>query len=282
LAVAGPAAATGGVVWTPGEEEFSFSWASFGGPPLFVRLPPGVEVRFSYDGPLRWALNGPGGPLGRSDGRRAVAWREDEVEVGAWLVTVPSVQDLLLPEPPDVADGEVAADELLGRPCWRWTAREQVRWVDEQTGCLLAQRTPAGTLALTSFEPGAPVDAALFDLHDVAGLDVEAAPCGHSRAAQNPPAAGFAVPWWPYGALSYPVSGDPDKGSVLVRLNTGDGRAPSVWVGVAPLNQRPPVKRGVRSRRWNGQDCSLSLSWSPSLSDEDVDRVVASIPRNWP
>lgn len=140
---------------------------------------------------------------------------------------------------------------------------------------------PGRTLALTSFEPGAPVDAALFDLNDVAGPDVGAAPSWHSRHAKTPPTATFAVPWWPHGALSYPVGGDPDKGSLLVRLNTGGARAPSVWVGVAPVDVRPPVKRGVRSRRWDGEDCSLSLSWSAGLSDQDVERVVASIPRRW-
>lgn len=156
LRVAGPTTATGALVWTPGQKELSFGWVSFGGPPLLVRLPSGAEVRFSYDGPRRWALDGPDGPLGRSDGRRAVAWRGDQVEAGGELIFVPSPELLLFPAPPaEDPGGEVVADDLLGRACWRWTARDQVRWVDDLTGCLLAHRAPAGTLALTAFEPGA-------------------------------------------------------------------------------------------------------------------------------
>lgn len=33
--------------------------------------------------------------------------------------------------------GKVVRDELMGRPCWRWTSGDEVRWVDDETGCLL-------------------------------------------------------------------------------------------------------------------------------------------------
>lgn len=280
LRVAGPRTATGSVLWTPGGQDVSVGWVSFGGPPVIVHLPAGVEVRFSYDGPGRWALDGPDGPLCRSDGRRTVAWRDDQLETGAALLVVPDLERLLLPEPPDVAGGDVTADELLGRACWRWTAQGELRWVDDETGCLLAQRTAAGTLALTAFAPGAPVDPADFEVDEVAGRHDEPPTSPPVRTEAIDPT--FSVPWWPHGALSYPVGGDPEVPSLLVLLNTGDARAPSVWVGVAPLGARAPVRPGVRSRRWDGEDCSLSLSWTTGLSDADVERVVASIPRRWP
>lgn len=280
LRVAGPSTATGSVVWTPTGEDVAVGWCSFGGPPLVVHLPAEVEVRFTSGGPRRWALDGPDGPLARSDGRRAVAWRDGEVEVGGELLVVPPLEHLLLPGPPEVVGGEVAADELLGRACWRWTASDGVRWVDDETGCLLALRTAAGTLALTAFSPGAPVDPALFALDELAGPRDEVPATRAARADQPDPT--FVVPWWPHGALSYPVGGDPEVPSLLVLLNTGDPRAPSVWVGVAPLGARAPVRPGVRSRRWDGEDCALSLSWTRGLSDADVERVVASIPRRWP
>jgi hypothetical protein len=278
LRVAGPPTATGTLLWTPGEEPVSFGWVSFAGPPLFVHLSAGVEVRFSYDAPRRWALDGPDGPLGRSDGRRGVAWRGEQVEVGGELLLVPPPELLLLPEPPDELDGEVVADERLGRVCWRWTSRAEVRWVDDLTGCLLALRTASGTLELTAFEPGARVDPALFDLATLAGPDAPPPP----QEPHRPVRPTFVVPWWPYGALSYPVGGDPEVPSLLVLLNTGDPRAPSVWVGVAPLGRRAPVRPGVRSRRWDGDDCSLSLSWTKGLPDHDVERIVASMPGRWP
>lgn len=287
LRVAGPTTATGALVWTPGQQELSFGWVSFGGPPLLVRLPSGAEVRFSYDGPRRWALDGPDGPLGRSDGRRAVAWRGDQVEAGGELIFVPSPELLLFPAPPaEDLGGEVVADDLLGRACWRWTAWDQVRWVDDLTGCLLAHRAPAGTLALTAFEPGAQVDPALFDLDGLAGPYVPAPPSRsrqrQQEQAERPAGPAFVVPWWPHGALSYPVGGAPEVPSLLVRLGTDDDRAPSVWVGVAPLGRRAPVRPGAGSRRWDGEDCSLSLSWTRGLSDDDVERVAASIPGRWP
>ena len=279
LRVAGPTTATGALVWTPGDGDLAFGWCSFGGPPLLVQLPPGVELRFSFDGPRRWAVDGPDGPLGRSDGRRGVAWRDGDIEVGE-LLLVPPPEELLLPTPPHEAGGDVVAAERLGRPCWRWTTADAVRWVDDETGCLLAQRTAAGTLALTAFEPGARVDPALFDLTDLAGP--EAGPPPSLVTSAPPPAPAFSVPWWPHGALSYPVAGDPAVPELLVLLNTGDVRAPSVWLGVAPLGRRAPVRPGVRSRRWDGEDCALSLSWTRDLSDEDAERVVASVPRWWP
>jgi hypothetical protein len=145
------------------------------------------------------------------------------------------------------------------------------------TGCLLARRRPAGTLALTSFTPGAPVDPSLFD------VPPSAAPPEPSPVRfEGPVAPAFSVPWWPHGTLSYPVGGDPEVPSLLVQLAPSGEPAPSVWVGVAPLGQRAPVRPGVRSRRWDGEDCALSLSWTRDLSDDDVDRVVASVPRRWP
>lgn len=283
LRVAGTTTAVGAVVWTPGDQELSFGWVSFGGPPLLVQLPAGVEVGFAFDGPRRWSLHGPDGPLARSDGRRAVAWRADGVEAGGELMAVPNPEWLLLPGPP-AADpgGEVVQDERLGRPCWRWTAQDDVRWVDDETGCLLAHHTPAGAFELTGFVPGAPVDPALFDVEAEAGAAVAAPPSRPQRQARSeaPAHPGFTVPWWPHGASSYPVAGDPELPSLLVELMT-DGPRPSLWVGVAPPGRRAPVRPGVRSRRWDGEDCSLSLSWTRDLSDDDVERVVASIPGRW-
>lgn len=279
LTVAGPATATGAVLWTPGEQALSFGWAAVGGPPLFVRLPAGLEVGFSFDGPQRWALDGPDGPLGRSDGRRAVAWRDDEVEHGAWLVTVPQLEELLLPRAAEDGGGEVSADERLGRACWRWTTEDQVRWVDDQTGSLLARQSSQGTLALTRFEPGAAVDPSLFDVDAVHGPAVEEVP---QDGRPRPPDPTFEVPWWPHGTLSFPVAGDAGEQSLLVQLVTGDDRDPSVWVGVAPRHRRAPVQQGARSRRWDGEDCSLSLSWRGDLSDEQAERIAASIPPRWP
>jgi hypothetical protein len=277
LRVAGPGTtATGSLTWTPGDGDLNVGWVSFGELPLLVELPPAVEVRFAWDGPRRWALDGPDGPLGRCDGRRGLAWRDGQAETGGLLLPFPDPEELLLPEPPEPPDGEVAADELLGRACWRWTASDGVRWVDELTGCLLARRTPAGTLALTSFTPGAPVDLSLFD------VPPSAAPPEPSPVRfEGPVAPAFSVPWWPHGTLSYPVGGDPEVPSLLVQLAPSGEPAPSVWVGVAPLGQRAPVRPGVRSRRWDGEDCALSLSWTRDLSDDDVDRVVASVPRRW-
>lgn len=276
LRVAGPGTATGGLLWTPGDGDLAFGWVSFGELPLLLDLPWAVEVRFSWDGPRRWALDGPDGTLARCDGQRGVVWRDGQVEAGGLVLPVPDPEELLLPEPPDRPDGEVAADALLGRACWRWTASDGVRWVDDQTGCLLARRTPAGTLALTSFVPGAQVDPALFD------LPPSEAPPPPRVTFQGPTAPAFAVPWWPHGALSYPVGGDPELPSLLVQVAPSGARAPSVWVGVAPSGQRAPVRPGVRSRRWDGEDCALSLSWRAGLSADDVDRVVASVPPRWP
>ncbi len=287
LRVAGPVTATGALRWTPGEGDLAVGWVSYGGPPLLVDLPAGVEVRFAFDGPRRWALDGPDGPLGRSDGRRAVAWRDGRVEVGGELLAVPDPATLLLPAPPlEDPGGEVAADELLGRPCWRWTTTDEVRWVDEATGCLLAHRTPAGTLALTTFEPGAPVILALLDPDELvdAGEQVEPddwAPPAPEPEGGHPPVPGFRVPWWPHGTMSHPVGGDPEVPSLLVRLTSSGGGDPSVWVGVAPAGRQAPVRAGVRSRRWAGDGCSLSLSWTRGLSDDDVERVVASLPGRW-
>jgi hypothetical protein len=284
LRVAGPTTATGALLWTPGAGDLARGWVSYGGPPLIVQFPAGVEVGFAFDGPRRWALDGPHGPIARSDGRRAVAWQGDDVEVGGPLVVVPDPAELLLPAPPwDDPGGEVAPDELLGRACWRWTAQDEVRWVDELTGCLLAHRTPAGTLALTAFEPGAPVDPALFELGGLADTgepDGLGAP-DEPTPRPGPTAPDVVVPWWPQGTLSYPVGGDPDVPSLLVQLTTADDRAPSVWVGVARPGRRAPVRPGVRSRRWDGEDCSLSLSWTRGLADDDVERIVASVPRRW-
>jgi hypothetical protein len=282
------------VRWTPGEEELSFGWFAFGGPPLIVELPAEVEVRFSYGGAGCWALEGPDGPLARSDGRRAVAWSDGTLAVGGSLMVAPGPQQLLLPEPPqegrgarhvqahDAAADDVQADEVLGRQCWRWSLGDQVRWVDEETGCLLRMSTRAGLLELTDFQPGAPVDGALFDLDEWVGPYVDDVRSGSRAERETPVEATFVVPWWPHGALSSPVGGDPDVPSLLVLLNTGDRRAPSVWLGVAPLGERAPVRPGVRSRRWDGEDCSLSLSWGRRLSEDEAERIIASIPERWP
>jgi hypothetical protein len=265
--VAGPPTATGALVWTPGERDLSFGWVSFGGPPLLVHLPAGVEVRFAFDGPRRWALDGPDGPLGRSDGRRAVAWRGADAEVGGELLPVPTPDLLLLPEPPVAHDGEVVADELLGRPCWRWTSQDEVRHVDDATGCLLSLITPSGTLVLTAFEPGAPVDPALFDLDDWAGPDAGAAPTLARPRRVRPPDPTFLVPWWPHGALSYPVGGDPEVPSLLVLLNTGDARAPSV-----PDEIEAAQVHRLDHRGWSWAVCS-----ELPMTLEDARRVVEQV-----
>lgn len=268
-------------MWTRGSEDLSFGWVAFGGPPLFVDLPVGVEVKFVYGGAGCWALEGPDGPLARTDGRRAVVWQDGGVEVGASLMAVPGPEQLLLPEVPQHREGahQVQADELLGRPCWRWSIGDEVRWVDEETGCLLKRVTSAGSLELTRFEPGAPVDRSLFDLDEWAGPQVKESGSRAIREKRIEPT--FLVPWWPRGALSFPVAGDPDVPSLLVLLNTGESRGPSVWVGVAPPGVPAPVRPGVKSRRWDGQDCSLSLSWTRDVSEDDVERIIASIPGGW-
>lgn len=281
LRVAGPPTVTGALRWTPGEQDLSFGWVVFG-QPVFADLPPGVEVAVVHEAPDRWALAGPEGPLARADGRRAAVWRHGEVEVAQSLVVAPSPLLLLRPEPPEVPGGQVVADELLGRPCWRWTDGDTTRWVDDATACLLRTTAPSGTLELTAFAPGAAVDAGAFDLDAVAG------PAGPSAAAEvraereGRAAAGFAVPWWPHGTQSWPVAGDPDAGSLLVQLATTDEAAPTVWVGVAPAGTPAPVRPGVRSQRWDGDGCSLSLSWTRGLSDDDRARLVAETPGAWP
>lgn len=90
----------------------------------------------------------------------------------------------------------------------------------------------------------------------------------------------FTVPWWPDGCSNRPVLGDVSEPSLLVELATRVDVG--WWVGVAPAGTPAPVQPGMRSRRWEGDEMSLSLSWDPTVPAELVDQVAASMPSGWP
>jgi hypothetical protein len=256
--------------------------------------PVGVEVEFWHAAPDRWRVDRPDGPLCRSDGTTAVVWSDDGLEVGGALLVFHGPPSLLHP-PADLrfgepADGTVSPDELLGRRCWRWERPDASLWVDEQTGCALRIERAEGRLELTAFETDVELEAGLFAVPaDVlAGERVKEPP--PPRPGQLPvpprrveaPSARFRVVWWPHGVAAEAVAGDAAVPEVLLRLMTdGAPTSPAVWLGIAPRGREPRVQSRAAVRRWDGEGWSFALSWRGEMSDEDVDRVVASTPPAW-
>lgn len=361
LRIAAPTTARGTLLFTPGPGEQTYGWATFGGPPVIAALPDGEPVAFTYAAPHSWRLDTASGPLGRSDGRRAVAWGERGLEAGAALLVLPGPAALLHPQPPEErrgspfrfggrgsgpddgnrdvdspdggagprpgwdsgpddasrdvdspdgvagpsdgpgrgsgpdddrsapgsggleTPGPVTADRVADRPCWRWDRGEDVVWVDEQTGCLLRSQSDRGVLELTEVAFDEAVDPAVFALPDDLPAPPPSAlperPVRQEPAPPEPP--GFRVPWWPGGCESQPVAGDPDVPEVLSVLLSHREGGPTFWVGVAPAGRLAPVRSRRRYRRWEGDGCSLSLSWSGDVPDAVVDRMVASMPTAW-
>lgn len=279
LATASPGTATGRYRWSSGSPNPSINYGWIGEPPLLVMAPPDVELAVSFRAPGDWRLDLPEGPLARASDGVAVLWQSDGRVRGRRLQQLIGPDRLLKPEAPrGEPDGEVAQDTLLGRMCWRWTSGEDVRWVDDATGCLLRLDSGDRCAAFSEIRFGESQDDMTYALGDLSDAKDTTVPVPTDAEAQR--ALPFTVPWWPDGCSSLPVAGDPFAPSLLVELHTGDDDR---WcVGVAPAGTPAPVRLGLRSRRWDGDGVSLSLSWSPTVPDGLVDRVAASMPSVWP
>lgn len=318
----------------------TFAYVS-SGQPVVVAVPAGRPVAFLHQPPDRWRLEVDGELLAVSDGTTAVgvavrrsgaAGAAGEVRhVGSTLQLVSGPDVLLRPGPPAppydaaqphrgpgadrelLAVGDVAADELLGRGCWRWTSPYGTWWLDALTGVLLQVITPYRSARLLELTVEQDVAAAEFavpadllaravpvpdpfqgrdrDLFAV-GLDidpdctVEGVPAP-GAAAPKPASIGdtdFTVCWWPEPADSRLVRGDPDVPEVLLQLDTG-GAGTRFWLGVAPAGRAAPAldpeDDDVEVYRWDGDGWTYALSWQDAVSREDLARLVASIPRSW-
>lgn len=290
VAVASPRTARGRFRWTPPEPDWNVSvgWAG-SGPPVMACVPDDVELAFWHAAPGSWRVEGPAGLVCTSDGRTAVVHRTDDIQVGGHLIMGVGPDGLLHPsdgrsrrrlQQPDTS-GTVAADELLGRPCWRWAAAERTLWVDDQTGCALRLDDADGSRELTAFEVDVEVDPALFAPPDGVTLPREERSARPAGPPPPRPTAGFTVAWWPQGAPGHPIEGDASVPELLLELHTASDDAPRFWLGVAPAGVPARVRRGSRVRRWDGDGWAFALSWRGELPDEDVEQVVASIPRAW-
>ena len=237
LHVASPRTARGRFVRSPatGSERQSFAFA--GPRPVLAWVPADVEVEFWHGAPDRWRIDGPAGPVCRSDDAVAVAWSDNGVEVGPRLHLLGGPDALVHPQasdrfgrPGDETSDDVAGTiepaELLGRPCWRWVTPGSTTWVDEATGCALRQDTAQGRAEVTAFEVDIDLDPALFELPvDVAG-DAGAVRSDERPAARDDvpgerpdrPEAPFRVVWWPFGVAGHVLDGPGGPG--------GPARAP--------------------------------------------------------
>jgi hypothetical protein len=259
-------------------------WFGFAGDiPAPLAVPPGTDVAFWYAAPDRWRIEVDAELVGVSDGRTALARHGEDVHVGSRLLAPTGPARLLQPDAQDEPSGEVAADVLLDRACWRWTASATTWWLDHDTGVALAYEDAAVRAELLELELTA--DGADFTLPaDLLAqgrplVDLPPRESGREteqRRAQWRPE--FTVPWWPRGTLCWPDSGDPAVPEVLLVL--GSGR-PRFWLGVAPLPREAPVKRRARTHRWTGDGWSFALSWRGDLTQEELARVVGSVPAAW-
>lgn len=250
-----------------GRARGTFGW--IGEPPLLVDVPAGGEMDVLLAAHGRWRLEVDGVLRAVADGRRAAAWYGGELRTGGALLG--PAQDLLAPRTRETG-GTVAREDLLGRRAWRWEHGPVTRWVDEQTGALLRLDGPDGRVEVTSLEVGGALDDALFE---VPGPP----PPQAQRQVARPQDPSFSVPWWPDGCLAWPVEGDPDVPEVLLQLGTasGDGWQLAVAPDGVPLRQ----PRGGPVRRWSGDGWAFALSHPRDVGAEEVDRVVASVPRVW-
>ncbi len=281
LVTASPGTATGRYRWTSRSADQSVNHGWIGEPPVLVGVPPDVELVVSYRAPGDWRLDLPGGPLARASGGVVVLWEPDGRLTGRRMQQLMGPDRLLTPERlAREPGGTVVLDELLGRVCWRWGTGDEVRWVDDATGCLLRLDTGDRSAAFSEVVFGQVQDDATYALGDLSDAkDLTALETQHPAPAlqQTLP---FTVPWWPDGCANRAGGGDVSDPSLLVILATRDDS--QWWVGVAPAGMPAPVRSGLASRRWDGDGVSLSLSWEPTVPDELVDRVAASMPSVWP
>ena len=269
---------------------------------MFAWVPPDVEVEFWHGAPDRWRIDAPAGPICRSDGAGAVAWSDAGAQVGPRLHLLGGLDALVHPRPPergrrprdrsaDDLTGTVEPAELLGRRCWRWKTSDGTTWVDEATGCALRQDSPQGRAELTDFSVDVEIDPGLFVTPADTVRDAEQAHPqeGSSAPVDEParehparPAAPFRVVWWPFGVASQVLAGDVAAPEVLLELRTrGADGDPRFWLGVAPSGHRPRTRQRASTRTWEGDGWSFALSWRGEVSADELDRVVASVPRVW-
>ena len=186
---------------------------------------------------------------------------------------------------------------VLDRPVWKVTlapSRHKPRpltiWIDHQYGFLLRlvsggdedDRRPSQLVEVVQLELHADLDERLFLWRGPVDESLQQRREQHAQAQEAARRRPPTVPrYWPTG-LSYMVAeADSGTGSWTVDLDVGSGGSEhGSWARLdrRPVDQPPYLGREGKVHRWTDAQWQWALETDQILSDDELQRVIASIP----